>query len=702
MGAKSIVTPQSKTGTFAAAFQYTEKHAPLAFQGLSRLEDEKQLDRRQASGFLPQRRTLSQAIGLNGYNATPDPPPPLYVRALYTYDADDQTSLSFRQGDIIQVLTQLDSGWWDGVINDVRGWFPSNYCEVVSGPDHLGHLTSTGQDESDASASSGIEDDEYDEPDQEVDTDGNPWDEDSDAPVEASGDQTQEEAAFWIPQATSDGRLFYFNTLTGVSRTELPLETPTSGETGPQDRTNFHVPDQTRPPPEMMARGFETDAEDYEDSASEADLDSSMLSFQSSRRRQRRSRLPAGASKAISMDSIHTSPSRNNLKNILQNNSSSHAVQQPSSTLESLGTTATSPAINALGNMTRSGIPRYFLDDGSTNPTSWNDLVGNMRHAIDAYKEAVKTRERALFVRRAEDISDHLRMLLAAGSGTTDNHFGNPSIISTNKALYPHFRDMMSRFSKLVLSSHIAATDWPGPDALAKCLQEAGGVLHGVYGYVEVARQQRGEEIPRLVPGFVSGTNSGGNWHNNNVSTLEDSSQVTSFISGGDSDSQAQPSTALDSQMLSRVNQARKVLHTSLRRLEEGLQLDDKIINPAGHATLGNTICSAAENVIASYRPWVALVESINLAPLGSAFQHPQLLDFSSQKQKVYDDIADLVASCQTVTAPLADEWAEVRGPSLEDRLKVVRTDARQLDSSVSQIDYSLQLFSDTMPAMRT
>ena len=73
----------------------------------------------------------------------------------------------------------------------------------------------------------------------------------------------------------------------------------------------------------------------------------------------------------------------------------------------------------------------------------------------------------------------------------------------------------MSRFSKLVLSSHIAAADWPGPDALAKCLPEADGVLHGVYGYVEVTfRQQRGEELPRLVPGFVSANKSGGNWRN--------------------------------------------------------------------------------------------------------------------------------------------------------------------------------------------
>jgi hypothetical protein len=66
------------------------------------------------------------------YPGTSISPPNMYVRALYDYNADDRTSLSFKQGDIIQVITQLESGWWDGIINDVRGWFPSNYCDVVS------------------------------------------------------------------------------------------------------------------------------------------------------------------------------------------------------------------------------------------------------------------------------------------------------------------------------------------------------------------------------------------------------------------------------------------------------------------------------------------------------------------------------------------------------------------------------------------
>jgi son of sevenless len=679
---------QNRGATFAATFHYTEQSNSNALRRDLGLEDLKSLDNAGADLSSPERRKFSRVAGMNGYTATPDPPPALYVRALYDYDADDQTSLSFRKGDIIQVLTQLESGWWDGVINDVRGWFPSNYCAVVSGPDDTVDLGSQGHDGSDTSADSGADDDEFEENEEDLDSDGNHRDEDSDLPIEGTGPRDQEEAAFWIPQATPDGRLYYYNTLTNVTKMELPLETPTSiNETGPLDRTNFFIPDQTRPPHEMMVR--ENDEEEYDGSASEAEGESLMLSSRGSLPERKGS----AVSTTASIDSMnYASPSRNNLGNIQH---SAGSILPSQSVMAPNGVSSTSFAANPPAHMTSSRVPRYFVDDGTSAPVTWSVLVENMRQSIELYRKAINEHERAEFVRRAEDISDHLRMLLAAGSGTTDNHSGNPSIISTNKALYPHFRDMMSRFSKLVLSSHIAAADWPGPDALAKCLQEADGVLHGVYGYVDVARRQRGDELPRLVPGFVSANKSGGNWRNNNLLNSQGGLNTTSFM--GQEDSETMTSFAmLDGGILHSIDDKRKSLVANIRRLEDQLQLNDKLIGPSKQLLLGDMICGAAGKVIDAFRPWIHLVESVNLAPQGSAFQNPQLLEFSSQKQKAYDSVADLVASCQAVTAPLADEWAESRGQSLEDRLNTVRGVSRVFDSTVSQISYLLQLLSDT------
>ena len=55
-----------------------------------------------------------------------------HVRALYEYTSHEAGSLSFRCGDIIQVITRLESGWCDGMIDGRRGWFPSNFCEAVA------------------------------------------------------------------------------------------------------------------------------------------------------------------------------------------------------------------------------------------------------------------------------------------------------------------------------------------------------------------------------------------------------------------------------------------------------------------------------------------------------------------------------------------------------------------------------------------
>lgn len=56
----------------------------------------------------------------------------LFCRALYDYEAQSESSLSFRKGEVIEVLTQEPSGWWDGLLGDDRGWFPSNYVQVIS------------------------------------------------------------------------------------------------------------------------------------------------------------------------------------------------------------------------------------------------------------------------------------------------------------------------------------------------------------------------------------------------------------------------------------------------------------------------------------------------------------------------------------------------------------------------------------------
>jgi len=55
-----------------------------------------------------------------------------FCRALYDYEAQDPSALTFSRGDIIEILTRQPSGWWDGLLGEDRGWFPSNYVVIIS------------------------------------------------------------------------------------------------------------------------------------------------------------------------------------------------------------------------------------------------------------------------------------------------------------------------------------------------------------------------------------------------------------------------------------------------------------------------------------------------------------------------------------------------------------------------------------------
>lgn len=611
---------------------------------------------------------------MNGVAGSIALPGTMYVRALFDYEADDRTSLSFRQGDIIQVITQLDSGWWDGIINGLRGWFPSNYCEVVSHP--TDHARDTFMDVG-ASRLAEESDGEYGEDELvmlRAQLNG------SNMHVESPA--AQEEAAFWIPQATPDGRLFYFNTLTGVSTMELPLDTSTdTQENGPYDRTNVFFPEHSRPPPEMLAAGYEKQEDiDYE---SDADM---VMASRASMPRQRQSHLSATLSPAISTDSLRDAS--------LPTGSTRPTTDHANSTFF-VANHVVPPNANGVTDFDETLLATRFFDDSQTVSLTWNALVEDMRRAVQRYREAVNNSAKSDFVRRAEDISDHVRLILAAGSGTTDNHSGSPSIISTNKALYPHFREMMSSFAKLVLASHFAAADFTTADNYNKCLQEADSLLHGVYNYVEVARQQRGEEIPRLSPGFIAASRSGGGWQNNGV--YQDDAGQLPFQLGSENFSER--SAQLTANLLGRLEDMKKAITASTRQLDEHLVLQKRLVTPRMQRNIGDKLCKAAVHSIDTCRPYMFLIESIDLKPFGSIIKNPQLVDLIMQKQRLYDSVSEVVTACQRVTIPLSDEWSDYRGSSLEERFRHVRLVARELESSAAQIHFSLQLLSELTPS---
>ncbi|KZS90545.1 ras GEF [Sistotremastrum niveocremeum HHB9708] len=146
-----------------------------------------------------------------------------FCRALYDYQSTDASSLSFRRGDIIEVLTQLESGWWDGLLNDERGWFPSNYVIQVSDDEVEEQMNRL-----ETPSSSSLE--------RPVETDAGWLTDDTDfrqsnladgihqRPNATIHTSSSRSAEFWEPEVTSDGQIYYVNSITGQVSRDLPSD----------------------------------------------------------------------------------------------------------------------------------------------------------------------------------------------------------------------------------------------------------------------------------------------------------------------------------------------------------------------------------------------------------------------------------------------------------------------------------------------
>lgn len=616
--------------------------------------------------------------------------PRMYVRALYSFRSDDPTSLSFNQGDMIRVLTQLESGWWDGIVHGQRGWFPSNYCVVVNNADYRENGVGMSPLDDSDDTEDGSSGDEGDEEDSDRDGVGSPQ-----LPMEGTDDRDADEALFWIPQATPDGRLFYFNTRTGESRMELPLETPTSTtEAGPRDRSNFTVPDQTRPPPEMMAGAYEREETEYDDADSTTSERGGALFINLDNTDNPRQSFISEGSSAQSIrsrNSVTFLPETSSERTLVE---SGVTITNGSIPVDKFPLQVENQQVSRLESETTLKVSTAkpstatFYNDSIPIPSTWDALIEETQLSIERYREAINKRDKTSYVRRAEDISDMLRLLIAAGSSTTDNHSGQPSIISTNKALHPHFRQFMAAFSKLVLSSHIASSDFPPPDTEVKCLQEAADVLSGVFLFAEVARQQKQNVLPRLKPGFVVGSSIVEGWTNNAYSNSATASPHAE--SGGAPDVWI----AVDEALVDKMEELNSQVRPTLKRLEAILDVSETLNTPSFQNKLATAITSATMAVIESLKKYFNVVDRIDMVPFLAPPQSPSYVDVVNQKQRLYDSFADLVMACQALTAPLADEWTQHRGDSLDDRLNAIRIYIKEVENGTQTLAFSLSMLS--------
>ncbi|VDP50499.1 unnamed protein product [Schistosoma curassoni] len=53
-------------------------------------------------------------------------------KALFDFEAENESELSFSEGDIISLILRVDENWFEGELNGRKGYFPVNYVEVIN------------------------------------------------------------------------------------------------------------------------------------------------------------------------------------------------------------------------------------------------------------------------------------------------------------------------------------------------------------------------------------------------------------------------------------------------------------------------------------------------------------------------------------------------------------------------------------------
>ncbi len=79
----------------------------------------------------PGGETTAMVVGGGGAGGQP---PLFYARALYDNEPEDESELGFAVGDVLEIMAQDESGWWEARLNGRVGSIPANYVEAVPRP----------------------------------------------------------------------------------------------------------------------------------------------------------------------------------------------------------------------------------------------------------------------------------------------------------------------------------------------------------------------------------------------------------------------------------------------------------------------------------------------------------------------------------------------------------------------------------------
>ncbi|ORZ20438.1 ras guanine nucleotide exchange factor domain-containing protein [Absidia repens] len=443
------------------------------------------------------------------------------ARALYAFKSNDKSSLQFEQGDCIDVLNKLKSGWWDGWCNGSRGWFPSNYVHVIEELSdavavELPNIVDTAKQQQDVY----VESLGSSSPMLRVPKNGVPLQRNQEhrisLPYNHTIDIQQHQQrqyqyinpepslpANWIMEMTEDGTdCYYYNKLTGEMQTLPPIGS--SAEIQSRSESNHDATVKKISNTKFDACSELGDTASYENDIVQDD-DSELRSVSS--RLDDRKVLPNPLININHTDSSDHLPSSWVKRTNHQGRTYYCNIQTQDTTWDMKNI---DPITGRL--FTDSGIPNQltttlkpieddsidskvqqrmhdssssensanvYLDNINKNePLTWHFLSTRIAISINDLNQCCKNNKKPVLTQCAGAVINSIRFMLLA-SGTIDK---NSAYIKSNAVLRGHHRTMMAAMSKVMLTSFLAADN--GGNEVNKLIGENNDLLVAVRNFV--------------------------------------------------------------------------------------------------------------------------------------------------------------------------------------------------------------------------
>ncbi|KAG0366374.1 hypothetical protein BGZ54_005430 [Gamsiella multidivaricata] len=530
----------------------------------------------------------------------------LVVRALYPFHSEDNTSLSFQKDELIQVLTQLESGWWYGYCREERGWFPSNYVELITHDD--------------------------------IDS--------------ASEDASEDEAAsddLWLPKTTADGQVFYFNTRTGDSSWSIPAPSLRSREIAIEEQEDAIDRNNTR-----HSNGSYLD---YNNPTN--DIAFKMLSSASS----------AGANAGLGHEPTDTESQSGSTRpsswqtSAIPTRAGSPESQEPDAALTGLRKPSgwTTPSHDAASTPVLPPLPSVS-NPFDPEPT-WESLADHTTGALQNLLHSAEKGYRAYYQIQATQVVEAIRVMLYA-SGTVDK---DSAPVRMHRGLKLHHRQIMAAVSKLVLSAKMASSFWPAEGAVTKMLADANDVAQAVHQFIFTA-QSAGVTVHEVDAKLILDPESPYECKPTKrlSRAVSNASRISSEAGDQNPYRSSNSAVGLVNQLDYYAKSSSKALGVLALQLRKAIDssLDPAQPVPSSRLSLGSSILNSAQSsqlVNQCHQTISQLGSLLNL--VGEFYtqtlnEHPTIEDHifisvRSSKQILYNNVAALVMAIQLATDPM-------------------------------------------------